>query len=130
MRQQRIAVVGSGISGLAAAWLLNRRHEVHLIEKRDRLGGHTHTVHHGAGDKSLGLDTGFILYNELTYPHLTRVFSEPGFDHRFCRMWEFYLATCEAGFAHGKLGTLQLVLARPGRRAAVSPFECDLESVG
>jgi cyclopropane-fatty-acyl-phospholipid synthase len=43
-----------------------------------------------------------------------------GFDHRFCRMWEFYLATCEAAFAHGKLATLQLVLARPGAGAVTS----------
>jgi predicted NAD/FAD-binding protein len=72
----KIAVVGSGISGLAAAWLLSRRHEVHLFEKEERLGGHTHTVVHDAGGRSLPLDTGFIVYNEATYPKLTRVFAE------------------------------------------------------
>ena len=72
----KIAVVGSGISGLAAAWLLDRKHEVHLFEKRKRLGGHTHTVFHDVEDRMLPLDTGFIVYNETTYPNLTRVFSE------------------------------------------------------
>jgi predicted NAD/FAD-binding protein len=72
----KIAVVGSGISGLTAAWLLARRHEVHLFEKQARLGGHTHTVIHESDGGQLPLDTGFIVYNETTYPHLTRVFAE------------------------------------------------------
>lgn len=71
---QRIAIVGSGISGLAAAWLLNRKHEVHLFERRDRLGGHTFTVDHAAPQGRVALDTGFLVYNERTYPTLTRVF--------------------------------------------------------
>ena len=71
----RIAVVGSGISGLGAAWLLNRQHEVHLFEKRGRLGGHTHTVVHNFDGRGLPLDTGFIVYNEKTYPLLTRLFA-------------------------------------------------------
>jgi len=72
----KIAVVGSGISGLAAAWLLDRRHEVHLFERRTRLGGHTHTVVHDVEGRRLPLDTGFIVYNETTYPNLTRAFTE------------------------------------------------------
>ena len=72
----RVAVIGSGISGLGAAWLLSRKHEVHLFEKRDRLGGHTHTVVHDVAGRALPLDTGFIVYNEKTYPLLTRLFDE------------------------------------------------------
>ncbi len=72
----KIAVVGSGISGLAAAWLLDRRHEVHLIEKRARLGGHTNTIGHRSDGRRLALDTGFIVFNERTYPLLTRLFTE------------------------------------------------------
>ena len=72
----RIAVIGSGISGLAASWLLDRRHEVHLFEKSARLGGHTHTVVHDVEGHELALDTGFIVYNEVTYPNLTRAFAE------------------------------------------------------
>jgi len=72
----KIAVIGTGISGLGAAWLLSRRHEVHLFEKRHRLGGHTHTVVHDLDGRTLPLDTGFIVYNETTYPLLTRLFAE------------------------------------------------------
>lgn len=66
-----IAVVGSGISGLSAAWLLSRRHRVTLFEADNRLGGHSNTV--DAFD--VPVDTGFIVYNEATYPNLTALFS-------------------------------------------------------
>jgi predicted NAD/FAD-binding protein len=72
----KIAVVGSGISGLGAAWLLNRKHDVHVFEKRSRLGGHTHTVVHDLDGRDLPLDTGFIVFNQKTYPLLTRLFNE------------------------------------------------------
>ena len=63
----RLAVVGSGVSGLAAAWLLQRRHEVHLFERDSRLGGHTHTVDHGDGSGTISLDTGIFVFNHVTY---------------------------------------------------------------
>ncbi len=66
----RIAVIGTGISGLSAAWLLSQRHEVSVFEADDRVGGHSHTV--DAGDTPV--DTGFIVYNEATYPNLTALF--------------------------------------------------------
>jgi predicted NAD/FAD-binding protein len=69
-----IAVVGSGISGLAAAWLLSSRHRVTLFEADGRLGGHSHTVD-AAGTP---VDTGFIVYNEATYPNLTALFAHIG----------------------------------------------------
>ncbi|HSL19285.1 MAG TPA: FAD-dependent oxidoreductase [Methylomirabilota bacterium] len=74
----RIAVIGSGIAGLGSAWLLSRRHEVSLFDADTRLGGHTHTVAHTAGSRRLALDTGFVVYNERTYPLLTRAFAELG----------------------------------------------------
>lgn len=70
----RIAVIGTGISGLAAAWLLNRRHEVHLFEKQPRIGGHSHTVNVEHDGRRLALDTGFIVFNNVNYPNLTRLF--------------------------------------------------------
>ncbi len=74
----RIAVVGSGISGLAAAWLLSRRHEVVLFEADDYLGGHTDTHRVEVGGRTLDVDTGFIVHNPLHYPLLTRLFDELG----------------------------------------------------
>lgn len=66
-----IAIVGSGISGLAAAWLLSSRHRVTLFEAEERLGGHSHTVEADGRP----VDTGFIVYNEQTYPNLTALFA-------------------------------------------------------
>ena len=66
-----IAVVGGGISGLSAAWLLAGRHRVTLFEADERIGGHSHTVM--VGDTPV--DTGFIVYNEATYPNLTALFA-------------------------------------------------------
>jgi uncharacterized protein len=76
----RVAVIGSGISGLSAAWLLSRRHEVHLFEKEARLGGHTHThtIQTSLGPKPV--DSGFIVHNDRTYPNLIRLFDELGLE--------------------------------------------------
>jgi predicted NAD/FAD-binding protein len=73
-----IAVVGSGISGLAAAWLLAQRHRVTLYESDARLGGHSHTVDVGVPAAPLAVDTGFIVYNEPAYPNLTALFAHLG----------------------------------------------------
>jgi hypothetical protein len=69
-RPLKIAVVGTGVAGLSAAWLLSRRHDVTVFEADARIGGHCHTV--AAGD--VDVDTGFIVYNEMTYPNLTALF--------------------------------------------------------
>ena len=70
----RIAVVGSGISGLSAAWLLSQRHQVTLFEAENRLGGHTHTVDVTLDGQTFPVDTGFLVFNHRTYPELTRLF--------------------------------------------------------
>ncbi len=74
----RIAVVGSGIAGLASAWLLSRKHEVTLFEGNAYLGGHTHTHNVVQQDRSYRVDTGFIVHNPLHYPLLTALFGELG----------------------------------------------------
>ncbi|WP_210415563.1 NAD(P)/FAD-dependent oxidoreductase [Bdellovibrio sp. NC01] len=76
----KTAVIGAGISGLGAAWILSQADEVHLFESESRLGGHAHTVHVNEGASSIPVDTGFLVYNELTYPHLTRFFKTLNVD--------------------------------------------------
>lgn len=76
----RIAVVGSGIAGLASAWLLSREHEVTLYEANDHLGGHTHTHDVEIGGRGYAVDTGFIVFNPPHYPLLNRMFDELGVE--------------------------------------------------
>ena len=79
-RKQRIAVVGAGISGLASAWLLSRQHDVTLFEAGDYLGGHTNTVDVTLEGKTHPVDTGFLVFNEKTYPNLIAMFALLGVD--------------------------------------------------
>jgi len=74
----RIAIIGSGVSGLVAAHHLGPRHEVTLFEADARLGGHAHTVEVEEGDQTLGLDTGFLVFNSKTYPNFIRILGELG----------------------------------------------------
>jgi uncharacterized protein len=77
-RRKNIAVIGSGIAGMSAAWLLSQRHDVTLYEKNGRLGGHSNTV---MADTSAGptpIDTGFIVFNDVTYPNLVALFEHLG----------------------------------------------------
>lgn len=70
----RIAVIGTGISGLSAAWLLSSRHEVTVYEKARRLGGHSNTIDVPTGDGRVPVDMGFIVFNPRTYPNLVALF--------------------------------------------------------
>ncbi|MFL1377624.1 FAD-dependent oxidoreductase [Nocardiopsis protaetiae] len=85
--RRRVAVIGSGVSGLTAAHLLRDRAEVTLLEADDRLGGHAHT-HRVTGEDGgeLLVDSGFIVHNRRTYPHLVRLFDELGVDTRPAEM--------------------------------------------
>ena len=74
----RIAVVGSGIAGLASAWLLARRHEVTLFEAGSHFGGHTHTHEVELQGRSYRIDSGFIVHNPAHYPLLTQLFNDLG----------------------------------------------------
>jgi len=74
-RRQRIAVIGTGISGLSAAWLLHKSADVTVYEQSQRIGGHTHTVDVLNGTGSTPVDMGFIVYNEQAYPNLTALFA-------------------------------------------------------
>lgn len=70
-----MAVVGSGVAGLGAAWALSRRHEVTLFETDNRIGGHANTDSIDDRGRSVPVDTGFIVYNERNYPNLSRLFA-------------------------------------------------------
>ncbi|MGW8434561.1 NAD(P)/FAD-dependent oxidoreductase [Nocardiopsis sp. NPDC055879] len=75
--RRRVAVIGGGISGLTAAHVLHRHDDVTLFEADDRLGGHAHTHDvPGPDGEPLGVDSGFIVHNRRTYPHLLRLFDE------------------------------------------------------
>jgi predicted NAD/FAD-binding protein len=73
-------VVGAGISGLAAAWALSGRHEVHVFEAAPRAGGHACTVEVEEGNLRFPVDMGFIVYNRRNYPGLCRMFDELGVE--------------------------------------------------
>lgn len=73
---ERIAIIGSGISGLGCAHFLHRQHDITVFEAGDYVGGHTNTIAVQEGDREVAMDTGFMVYNEVTYPHLTRLFKE------------------------------------------------------
>ena len=72
--RRTIAVIGGGISGLSAAWLLSQAHEVTLFEREPRAGGHSNTVDAPAAGPPVPVDTGFIVYNESSYPNLVALF--------------------------------------------------------
>ncbi|WP_431869240.1 NAD(P)/FAD-dependent oxidoreductase [Nocardiopsis eucommiae] len=82
-RRRAVAVIGSGVSGLTAAYVLGQHDDVTLFEADDRPGGHAHT-HRLAGDDGgeVGVDSGFIVHNRRTYPHLLRLFGELGVTTR------------------------------------------------
>ena len=76
----RIAVIGSGISGLASAYLLSEKYDITLFEKDSRIGGHSHTVDVNTPEGVLPVDTGFIVYNKLNYPNLVGMFEHLGVE--------------------------------------------------
>ena len=76
----KIAVVGSGISGLSAAYYLSKKHHVDLYEKEDHFGGHSHTIDLNLDTKKIAVDIGFIVFNFKTYPNLINFFKENKID--------------------------------------------------
>lgn len=107
-RPQKIAVVGCGVAGLTAAWLLSREHDVHLFEKNDYAGGHTRTLRIGEGaDKDLPVDTGFIVMNHRNYPLFTEVLKQLNVELADSSMtFSFYDRASGYGYSGNTLGTL------------------------
>lgn len=110
-----VAVIGSGVAGLSAAYLLNRTHKVTLFESDARLGGHAHT--HTLLDedfKQIRVDSGFIVHNDKTYPNLRRLFSKLQIEVRPTEMsMSIECEGCGLAFAGGR--GLRGVLAQPSR---------------
>ena len=76
----RVAVVGTGIAGNAAAWTLSKRYPVTVYDRDIRPGGHSHTVTIDYEGTPIAVDIGFIVYNELNYPDLTGLFAHLGIE--------------------------------------------------
>lgn len=76
MNKKRIAIIGAGVTGLTASWLLHKQYAVTLFEKNDYLGGHTNTIIVQDNDQELPVDTGFIVFNNRNYPNLLGLFAE------------------------------------------------------
>ncbi|HEX6148358.1 NAD(P)/FAD-dependent oxidoreductase [Nocardioides sp.] len=120
MTRPTVAVIGAGVSGLTAAHVLAKTHAVTLFEAADRLGGHAHTHDVTTEDgRSLAVDSGFIVHNERTYPHLLRLFAELGVETRATEMSMSITCACGLSYAGGR--GVRGILAQP-RRAADPRF--------
>ena len=118
---KNIAVIGAGISGLAAAYLLSRRHRVQLFEKEERLGGHTNTVVIDGPTGALPLDTGFLVHNDRTYPNLVRLFGELGVATRDSDM-SFAVSCRRTGLEYSSRGANGFFAQRQQPARAVAPL--------
>lgn len=96
----KIAVIGAGVAGLGAAWLLSKQHEVVIYEKNPRLGGHSNTVVARAHGREIPVDTGFIVYNQANYPNLTALFEHLGVQSEPSNM-SFAVSLFGGGFEFG-----------------------------
>ncbi len=114
-RRRRIAVVGSGISGLGAAWLLSRAHDVVLFEAADRLGGHSRTVTVSTGERDVPVDTGFIVFNRVNYPNLCRLFEHLDVPARRSDM--SFAVSVDGGAIEYGCRNIRAALAQPANAA-------------
>ena len=112
----RIAIVGTGVSGLLAAHLLHREHEIAVFEAAPRLGGHTNTVELAGEDGPLAIDTGFIVFNDRNYPRFEALLRELGVPTQPSQM-SFSVSDGRGGFEYA--GTPRGLFARPAH--LVSP---------
>lgn len=117
MRVERIAIIGTGIAGLGCGYLLHRNHDIQLFDRNDYAGGHTNTVTVQEGAKALPVDTGFMVFNEVTYPNLTRLFAELGVETVPTSM-SFSVQHLPTGIEYGA-GSLGQLFAR--RRNLIDP---------
>ena len=96
----KIAIIGSGISGLTSAYLLQRKHDVTVFESAQRIGGHTATVEVQEEGGIKAIDTGFIVFNDWTYPNFIRLMNEIGVSSRATEM-SFSVSCQRTGLEYG-----------------------------
>jgi len=96
---KNIAIIGSGISGLTAAYLLSKKHNVTVFEKNDRIGGHTATVDIEKNGEEFAIDTGFIVFNDKTYPNFLALLSEIDIGKQATEM-SFSVHNCQTGMEY------------------------------
>ncbi len=103
----KIAIIGSGISGLTAAYYLHQQHEITVFEKADRIGGHTATIDVTCDGQQYAIDTGFIVFNDWTYPNFIKLLDELGVKYQNTQM-SFSVSCRETGleYAGSNLNTL------------------------
>ena len=113
----KIAIIGSGISGLTAAYLLNREHEISLFEASAWVGGHTHTVQVQVAGRDYAIDTGFIVFNDWTYPNFIQLLKQLGVAYQPTEM-SFSVCDPASGLEYNG-NTLNSLFAQ--RRNLLSP---------
>ncbi|MCA9323447.1 MAG: FAD-dependent oxidoreductase [Planctomycetes bacterium] len=107
----RLAIVGSGISGLVCAWLMSRDNDVVVFEADDRVGGHTHTVDLKSTSGSLAVDTGFIVFNRETYPNFCRILDALGVEDQPTSM-SFSVQDLQSGLVYNGTSLNRLFVQR------------------
>ncbi|MFN7977762.1 MAG: FAD-dependent oxidoreductase [Vicinamibacterales bacterium] len=122
----RIAVIGAGVSGLTAAWTLAARHDILLFEREARLGGHAHTHDVAASGRVVPVDTGFMVFNERTYPNFVRMLDTLGVESRPSDM-SFSVRCDRCDIEYSSVG-LRGLFAQP-RRAFTAPHLAMLADV-
>ena len=95
----KIAIIGSGISGLTSAYLLNRRHDITVFEAGSWVGGHTHTVDVSVASETHAVDTGFIVFNDWTYPNFIRLLGQIGVPFKPTEM-SFSVCDAQSGLEY------------------------------
>ena len=113
----KIAIIGSGISGLTAAYLLNRQHDISVFEASSWVGGHTHTVDVQVDGRHYAIDTGFIVFNDWTYPNFIELLNQLGVTYQPTEM-SFSVCDPATGVEYNG-NTLNSLFAQ--RRNLISP---------
>ncbi len=114
---KRIAIIGSGISGLTSAYLLNQSHDIMLFEANDYIGGHTATKNVTVNQKEYAIDTGFIVYNDWTYPNFIKLMEKLGVKNQASEM-SFSVRNHSTGLEYNG-NTINSLFAQ--RRNIISP---------